>query len=139
MNETTTQLDKSLSMLIEGATEKGTKLIDFLYQQAPEVIEQLLMWKAAESAIQFVFGVFLAFVCPFLIYKAARKYYKWCEAQDYEFSDAQCCFPIIYGSIISFMITQISTWANGLISLDWLKIWVAPKVWLLEYLAEFVK
>ena len=76
MTETLTSLDKSLSIIIEGATEKGTKLVDFLYSQAPEVIEQLLLYHGVESVVRFLFGLFLIFGFPFVIYLVCKNYYE---------------------------------------------------------------
>jgi len=47
MNETTptiqNTLEKALIKSIDGIEKTGTELIEALYQQAPEVVEQLLM------------------------------------------------------------------------------------------------
>lgn len=45
--------------------------------------------------------------------------------------------PVIFTGAASFVVSWIIF--GKLVNLKWLKIWLAPKVYLLEYLAEFVK
>ena len=67
------ELDKSLAFLIEGTTEKGGKLVDWLYEQAPEIVTQLLVWKGIESLINFILGIILIVVPSLLLIKFIPK------------------------------------------------------------------
>jgi|SRR6478736_5669614 len=138
MDQTLTSLDKSLSTLIEGATEKGAKLVDFLYSQAPDVINQLLLYHGVESVIEFILGLLLVIVWPFILCKIIKKYHKWFDGA---IEDAEehpgFIVPSILFALITMVITQISGW--NLMNLIWLKIWIAPKVYLLEWLSSLTK
>lgn len=73
---------------------------------------------------------------PFIFYKlAAAAYTKFNVAK---MSDE---FPYWMITIASGIVSTIgsTTTAIDLMNLKWLKIWLAPKVYLLEYLSNFVK
>lgn len=139
MTETLTSLDKSIAFLIDGATEKGAKLVDLLYSQAPEVIEQLLIYHGVESAIKCLGAVLLIVGWPFVLVKLVKSYRKIFEDHiDKNWSEHPgFAIPVIFGSIISLIITQITGWNT--INFTWLKIWIAPKVYLLEFIGNFTK
>lgn len=134
-NNIQTTLEKNLIDSIEGIKKTGTELVDALYEQAPEVINQLLLWNAVESLIKFIASLLLLCI-PFALYKLATYAYKKLGVA--EFYD-QGPFWIV-SAVVGAFGTMISI---GLffeyVSLAWLKIWIAPKVYLLEYLAAFVK
>lgn len=139
MNETQNNiqntLENTLITSIEGIKKTGTELVDALYQQAPEVIEQLLLWHGIESFILFLVSLAMLSV-PFIFYKlAAAAYTKFNVAK---MSDE---FPYWMITIVSGIvsITASTAMAIDLMNLKWLKIWLAPKVYLLEYLATLVK
>lgn len=138
MNETPTiqnTLENALISSIEGIKKTGTELVDALYQQAPEVINQLLLWHGVESFILFLVSLAMLSV-PFIFYKlAVAAYAKFNVAK---MSDE---FPYWMVTIVSGIvsITASTAMAINLMNLKWLKIWLAPKVYLLEYLATLVK
>lgn len=139
MTDTITSLDKSLSTIIDGATEKGAKLVDFLYNQAPDVINQLLIYHGVESAAKCLGGLVLILVCPFIIVKLIKLYQKMFEQhidKDWN-SHPGFIAPTIVFAVFGFMFTQIAGW--DAINLTWLKIWIAPKVYLLEYITQIGK
>ena len=74
-NKTIESLDKTLSVIIEGTTEKGTKLVEWLYTQAPEVVQQLLLWHGVESFMQFIVGMVLLIGGPIAAWKINKKFY----------------------------------------------------------------
>lgn len=130
-----TTLEKTLIDSIEGIKKTGTELVDALYQQAPEVIEQLLMWHGVESLIQFVIGLLLL-TAPFWFYKIAKAIYIKLEVSKCD-DQFNFWFPtVMIGASIAILVTIM---VESLLNLTWLKIWLAPKVYLLEYLSNFVK
>ena len=140
MNETPTPniestLEKTLIDSIDGIKKTGTELVDALYQQAPEVIEQLLMWHSVESFILFICSI-LFLTLPFIHYKLARFMYIKLGVED-SGDGSGYWIPVIFTGVANFVVSWIVF--GNLVNLKWLKIWLAPKVYLLEYLAEFVK
>lgn len=141
MNETPTPniestLEKALIDSIDSIKKTGTELVDALYQQAPEVIEQLLMWHGVESFILFICSILLL-TLPFIHYKLARMLYGKLDIKDSRRDPGEYWIPVLLSGIASFFV-GVGFFFN-LVNLKWLKIWLAPKVYLLEYLAEFIK
>ena len=135
MNE---QLQLAVSTLIQtslNAIDKGTT---FLSNQIPEVIQQLLLWKAIASFIEFSSGIFIiGGIFAWLIYQ--YKYWtvetknKWGDTTKrisgdngpFVLLNIFCVIPLLYGS--------------SCINLIWLQIWIAPKLYLIEYAKDFLK
>ena len=139
MNETAptiqNTLEKALIKSIDGIEKTGTELIEAFYQQAPEVVEQLLMWHGVESLIQCSVAI-LALAAPFGYYKIALYIYHKFEIAK-ERDQSHFWIPSV---TIGIMALGLS-WAYFImnINIKWVKIWLAPKVYLLEYLTEMVK
>ena len=135
MNE---QLQLAVSTLIQtslNAIDKGTA---FLSNQIPEVIQQLLLWKAIASFIEFSSGIFIiGGIFAWLIYQ--YKYWTttieskwetnrqriWGDTGPFVLLNLFLIIPLIYGS--------------SCINLIWLQIWIAPKLYLIEYAKDFLK
>jgi len=125
MNE---QLQQALSDLINRSLTGLDKAGDFLNAEIPAVIQQLLLWHGVYEFIMFLIGV--AFIVG-VVYGNYR-HFKWLRA-NWEQVDGD--------PVLIFHIFQIG-WIPLIcyfINLQWLQIWIAPKVWLLEYAAQFVK
>jgi hypothetical protein len=143
MNEQTptiqNTLENALISSIEGIKKTGTELVDALYQQAPEVINQLLVWHGVDSIINFVFGIFLVFGMPLITCKIISKLYtkfkvnEWKKGETVDFWAPSLIIGIVC-NIACILIGSLVC-----MNLKWLKIWLAPKVYLLEYLATLVK
>ena len=123
--ELKTKANELLLRLLEGV-EEGS---EFLAGEIPDVLEQFLMWKAAESVVWFLLGVTIAgfglFICR-CFWNASK------EATNDEDK------PVwVMAMFLLALITLLAV--NVTMSLTWLKIWLAPKVYLLEYAAEVVK
>jgi hypothetical protein len=131
--KTVEALDKAVANIVEFSTDKGAKLVDWLYAQAPEVVEQLLTWHFAESFITCITCAFFIFVYPFALYKAAR--YIYVNFNVAQMDHPECYWvPTILLSGITLLASQINGWAA--INLNWLKVWLVPKVYLLEYITR---
>lgn len=138
MEQTLTSLDKSLSVIIEGATEKGAKLVDWLFVEAPEVVQQILIWNGVESGIKFLFGLVLIIGWPILCYKVSKKYYNWYLIEHQKVGDDPGYWvPTCIASVFSTLITQLIGWHQ--INFTWLKIWIAPKIYIIEYIGSLTK
>ena len=135
MNE---QLQLAVSTLIQtslNAIDKGTT---FLSNQIPEVIQQLLLWKAIASFIEFSSGIFIiGGIFAWLIYQykywtttvtttwGEKKVRLYAEAGPFSLLNIFLIIPLLYGS--------------SCINLIWLQIWIAPKLYLIEYAKDFLK
>lgn len=118
MNE---QLQQALIELINKSMDLGGDALAFTQQQLPEVIEQLLLWKGVQSGLQFLLSLFFIGAAIW----AGRKF---CVEQDVEKYAPAGIGTIFFGVA-----------AMALMNLTWLQVSLAPKVYLLEYAANFAK
>lgn len=129
-------LDRFVQWATETAQIKGPKIVDWLYTEVPDVIHEFLAWHFVYSLALFVLGVFLAFGIPIICFQIARKFYISLDVKNWHDEG-----PFWFGSIISSalinLICQLNCWT--MINLSWLKIWLAPKVFLLETFANVIK
>lgn len=109
--------------------ETAVQTKDFVLEQAPDVIHQLLLFTTAES----VFMVLLSLVPIFISYKASFKWTDQTRDSTGDFRDEKMG-SIILGSIVS--IPSCVVIAVNIITL--LKVLIAPKLFILEYAAELV-
>jgi len=127
MNE---QANKILADLLQKASNGIDAAVSFSQAQIPDVVHQLLVWNFAVSIISSLAGVFLFVAAQYLalrVFKYLRK--EW--EGDY-FSEHP-------EAIFLFMLWLITLIPLGWLNLTWLKIWLAPKLYLIEYAAHLVK
>ena len=131
MNE---QLQTALADLIAVATRGANESVDFLRAELPDVVQQLLMWKAVSSALGLGFVVALAIVA-FVLF---RRGFRMLETIPAEYDDSPRFWTrtwLIVGSVICGLILAVRL----LNSFAWLKILIAPKLYLIEYAARLAK
>lgn len=152
-------LQSSLSSIIAQVQQGVDAGVGFLKQELPDVIKQLLLWKAAQGTFWVLFELALFFTGLRLVFVAIDK---WSEASRLEayadklkgerdakeayalaFAQSEACIPgvILYTILavvlgIAGVIAFCLVWGNAL---EVLQIYIAPKVWLIEYAAELVK
>ena len=140
MNETTptiqNTLEQALIKSIDGIQKTGTELVEALYQQAPEVVEQLLLWHGVESLITFIIAFVVMVGVPLAYYKAAKSFFIKQEVQKWRDQFPFWLISGVSGAAVSIFTIAFTT---NTMNIKWLKIWLAPKVYLLEYLADLVK
>lgn len=126
---TTEQLkDKASDVLlsmIDVTVKSMSDVIEFGKQQIPEVIHQLLLWQLTSSVLWIIVGVVLAILGVWW----CRLVNKWVR------KDAENT-PAHIGTALLF---AISAWVIIANSLDALQIWVAPKVYLIQYAASLAR
>lgn len=98
--------------------------VSFSQAQIPDVIHQLLMWHAVSSAGIQALCVLVIIACVYLMIFA------WNKGDDADIV------------ILSLLVTsgiEITSTVVFFNYFDWLKIWLAPKLYLIEYAASLVK
>ena len=120
MNE---QLQIALSELLNKANNGIDGASDFLVDELPDVIYQLLLWHGVYSAIISV----LCIAALIVLYKASKTLSK----KDSEFYDSPELIIIL---ICCWLVVGVSVAVN--FNLAWLQIWIAPKAWIIEYAAK---
>lgn len=122
MKETDEQLAKILSKGLEMATKSGNFIID----QAPDLIQQLIFYKTVENAIQLLIYIIVMYFLGKMIYKDHIK--------EDEYIDRDPIIQIFGGAVFIFF--SISAWFS--IS-DLIKLIFAPKIYLIEYISHLIK
>ena len=120
------ELQDALTRALTGAIDTASAAQDFVLAELPDVVSQLLWWKAIESFASFCFGV-VFFIAPYYIWKAKREtIYKWWH-DDCEPASVLASLVLSFTSLMG-LLTVLGTW-------DWIQILVAPKIYLIEYAA----
>lgn len=122
-------MDKELQQALAAMLNKTVSGIEagaqFLQEQLPEVIQQLLLWKAVESGV--VFSAFL--IATFLSAYCTRRFWLWVSEDD-SGGEPFVLVPITLTGLLLLGACK---------SLEWLQILIAPKVYLIEYAASLTK
>ena len=129
MTNTLMTLDTALQDLITGAVAAAETAGGFVAEEAPIVVEQVLAWNFTASLIMFIAGIVLIIVAIIATPKAIRA----CNSGGWAYAEA--AEPLV-------VIPMISLYAISVILLfehTWLKIAIAPKLYLLEYAADLIK
>ena len=119
------ELQKALGELLNKANHGIDAASGFLAAELPDVIQQLLMWNIYHSVI----WCLIYSICFSLCLWGSVKCIKF-VAEEPEMTVA-CIFPV--GGSIVFILCAIDEFSEAL------KIYISPKVWLLEYVASLTK
>jgi hypothetical protein len=119
------EINNALAALITQATTGVEAATDFLIAETPEVVVQLLNWNFYINLIWFgigMIGVSLLFTAIYFFIHELNK----------EKPDEAVLSVCGAASLATFIYSTFT------VNLEWLKIWVAPKVWLIEYAAKLL-
>lgn len=147
MNE---QLSNTLQTDAAALIEKALSGIDqatgFLQAEIPDYVYQLLLWKGVESFITFILclvvtgsWIFYGIVKPIkMISKDLkdREQNFFVSAHAYNNGKVEVDFSALLLLLNVFILFPLLGLINNL---EWLQIWIAPEVWLVEYAATLVK
>ncbi len=102
--------------------------VDMLQEQAPLLVKELMRWHFCQSLILFLVGMaisIVAIIVTKIVYKAVARYDK--KDEYFRFGCLSLLFFLIPSSI---MMCQ---------NVIWLKIWIAPRLFLMEYITNIFK
>lgn len=137
MNEQTQAVITEILTKALKAVEQGA---EFLEGEIPEVVEQLLIWHFVSSILAAIFGVILF---GSIIYFIRKQVTWWNQDVDCEYGGGkEKRYQSSIGPFIGvnlFLIFPISYSLSCIVDTAWIKIWIAPKLFLLEYAASIVK
>lgn len=141
MNE---QAQKILVDLLQKASNGIDSAVSFSQAQIPDVVHQLLVWNFASSIIAQAFSLVLILAVAIWLVKlisdrTSRK--PWtCHKQDARLNETSELFDIVaLISVIGGALAVVFSIIVFSCNFDWLKIWLAPKLYLIEYAASLVK
>lgn len=123
------KLQQALAELINKATGAAESSTSFLLAELPDVVYQLLLWHGVKNFVLFLMGIAFIAVWVYINYKQVKLI-----AGKYD--DINDVDPIFIFNLFQVFLVFIPA---VLLNLEWLQIWIAPKVWLIEYAAGLVK
>lgn len=112
--------DEAIAAVLSKALEVAQTTGNFVVEQTPDVINQLVAYNTALYTAGLVTGIALAITCAICFYKAVRSY----------------CESYLTVSILTGFGALPFTIVNTILLL---KITLAPKAWLLDYAASLIK
>lgn len=113
------QLQEALTQLITRSIGAAEKAGTFLEAEIPEIIQQLLIYQFVWNLLWWSLSIVAMILFTLIFKKIFREY-------DGE-HDAQ------FGTIITYATFMVIPIVGFAVNFDWLKIWLAPKVYILEY------
>lgn len=135
MNDTA---QKVLTDLLQKASNGIDSAVAFSQAQIPDIVHQLLMWKFVSSLICMSASAAIFISCLSFVFWSSKQRKEgagWTRFMgDSEISSVKYDFTVI----ASIIFTGISL-CVFLSSFEWLKIWIAPKLYLMEYAASLIK
>lgn len=128
MNE---NLQNALVEILNKAISGIDTSVAFMQAELPDVIHELLLWYGVKGLIMCLAGVILLVAMIKVDMFAFKKMSNSGDLEAFEVVIFYGCM----GSIarLAYLIPF------GMMNLEWLQIWIAPKIWLMEYAAELVK
>lgn len=138
MNE---QLQQALAAILNKTMAGVEAGVSFLSAELPDVIQQLLIWKAAQSLVISIGGLLLVVATSVFVRKQSRRI----KNQDGYGYRANLVFDgsgDVHPGIIGVIFGAAFGWGfgvAGMLDLTWLQIWLAPKIYLIEYAASLAK
>lgn len=131
MSDVSEQLkEKSSELLvkmIDFSIQSASDVVEFSKQQIPQVIHELLMWRATNAAIWMLVGIVIL-IGMWKAFKAINKCVKDTGEDDNYIMHIGTALLAIIG--LGFFLPNL---------LELLQILVAPKVYLIEYSADLIK
>ena len=143
---------KILVDLLNNASDGIDSAIAFSQAQIPDVVHQLLVWNMVDSLIKTLIAIS---TIPLVIWFMKKQYQKVeigkfdNEGWSWEKGNPKYKPTMIWESNgeISFLILPLAAvfvlWVSFIIAvvtnMTWLKIWLAPKLYLIEYAASLIK
>ena len=129
------EMDKQLAEILKKGLETAEKTGNFIVEQAPDLIRQLLIWKTVEHSIYVIIGISL------IIY-----FYRWTKKVAKEMKEKEDDFEDYFMDSLAnifIAIGQISALIIGIALItenlhDLIQIVFAPKIYLIEYTSQLL-
>lgn len=137
--ENVSRTDEVLAKVLEKALAVAEKTGNFVVEQAPDVVQQLIVYNTVINVFWTLLGVLLLFLSPYLVGRSF-KFHR--DSRNYDLNSVTRGEAAVKsgitagGAVLSAFMGGIFFIANFS---DTMKLLFAPKVWLLEYAATLIK
>ena len=141
MNE---QMQNALVEIIQKASSGIDASVSFLSSEIPDVISQLLLWSITASSVGMALSAIVIAISVSMIvwmmklYGSGRDTGKpnWVHDGEKYHPVRERVIPVSIVLFISLLVSLVVFVTN---LMEVLKIWLAPKIWLIEYAASLAK
>ena len=130
-------LSKFLDKIIQGLETAG----QFAYEQVPDVVQQALTWFMVESLVFFTLGLVFLWLAYWINYKIhnkkngwVHKYYDDGRDPNYYYKDDG---EVACGIVVGVILFLSGVWTVAC-NLEWLKILVAPKWFIVSEMSKLI-
>jgi hypothetical protein len=127
------ELQKALAVMLQKTTQATEAGAAFLQAELPDVIRQLLLWHAVRSGVIFIALIIACVALSKWSIAMKNKYVASTEDSAYGGEEG---YAIACGALGLCAAGSLICVFNNL---AWLQIWLAPKVYLIEYAARLAK
>ncbi len=115
--------------LVKDGKKLGGEVIDQLKVQVPDLINQLLWWEGVRSGLWSLIGVGVL-IMAIWIFRSVNKMFREDKTTDDDWRFVQVLVTFIFTAAGIIILAK---------NLVWLKILIAPKLFLFQYFAEYIK
>lgn len=137
-------MEKQLMEILAALMQNAAAAKDFMLSNVPDVVQQAMAWYFVQSLGVCLIGiVMLVVVCFFDVQIGRVIAKKVMEESGYDKSvhallDEDFFAPYVFlGSLLRLPVYGVIL--SLAVEFEWLKIWIAPKLWLVEKAAELLK
>lgn len=145
-NETVTIINQLLVDTINTTKEQLSNGFLFAKTEIPDIVNQLLTWKLTYSLISNLIGILIIITCIGIIHWQIYDMKRYKNSNQY-INDKTCYsersfrygWYINGGIFLNLVLIVPIIIAISCINFTWLKILIAPKLYLIEYVATLLK
>ena len=133
--ENNATLEGELIGILREVTNTAADAKEFVLSELPDVVSQVIMWYGVYNFIEFLLGLSLLLI---VFFTNKKVYYNKTDDETWfqSLNPDEQFVALLPGPFASTIMAGIGILY---INLQWLKIWIAPKLWLIEYTASLVK
>jgi len=128
------ELAKELLNVIQATKEGIAKGADIAFKEVPEIVNEILWFAGLENAVSVIFGIAILTTVIILGTKITKQFCKITDDEEYKLFATG--MAIVIGSVITGLIL-VEGIRPSLMNL--IKVIVAPRLYIIEYLSAFLK
>jgi hypothetical protein len=128
--------NKALALLIDKVSSGLDAATSFLAQQIPDVIHQILIYNFVVSLSLCILFLGVVIAWPYVMLWVYKEWGPTLpEHHTYYFDRGNCRFLVVIVAVAGMLFGIVGIFSHFV----WLKIWLAPKLYLIEYATQLVK
>jgi len=129
----TDALIEAVTNMVNGVSGAAGQATDFVLEQAPLVIQELILWKRVEHTLWLAISIVLLIALAFFVWKNVVKISSIISEGDDPFPRVMCT---AVGGVVSLIIGLEMLFSN---LTPCLQVWLAPRLYLIEYAADILR